>query len=259
MHKFNKIVLALLGTVLLLLGTQNPALAFKVSIHEEITREVLAATQPLVNGQKLQFSKQAIQEIVDANQDTDRLVNQSNPELHFDGEDFIGGSKRLIDLKERTIDKVTSAEPEAGSARNDLGGALHTFQDFYAHSNWVELGHSSPSINTKLGREEFSGADKNTPTCSKNPSTLDGAGLSQLTSGYFLFSKGLCGVPTGKCRHGVPLICPTGLNKDDNSRTGFATARALAVDASKEFMNQIFSDSRMVGNANAIKLLLDIN
>jgi hypothetical protein len=261
MQSFNKIVLALLGTLLLLLGIQNPALAFKVSIHEEITREALAATQPVDNGQKLQFSTRAIQQIVDANKDTDQPVNQFNTEKHFDGEDFLGGSKRLIRLKERTITKVTSENPEASSARKDLGGALHTLQDFYAHSNWVELGHSSPNINTKLGREEFSGADKNTPTCPNDPGTLDGAGLSELTSGYFLFSQGLCGVPKGKCRHGVSLpdICPAGLNKDDDSRPGFSTARALAVEASKAFLNQIFSDSRMAGNVKAIKLLLGVN
>lgn len=260
MPSLKNIILAFLWVIGSFLCIQNPALAFKVPIHEEITREALAATQPIVDGQRLQFSTGAVQQIVDANKDTDQLVNQSNTEKHFDGEDFLGGSQRLIRLRERAIAKVVSIEdPQASSARNDLGGALHTLQDFYAHSNWVEMQGSSPNINTKLGREEFSGASKDTPTCPNSAGTLGDAGLNQLTSGYFLFSQALCGVPKGKCRHGVPILCSAGLNKDDSSRTGFSNARSLAVEATKDFLNQIFHDSRMNGNAQATKFLLGIS
>jgi hypothetical protein len=262
MQGFRKATLAVLLSIALLLWIQAPALAFKVPIHEEITREAIAATQPVVDGERLQFSETAIRQIVFANKDTDQLVNQFSTEKHFDGEDFLGGSKRLIQLKEQTITKVTREDSSAFSAQNALGGALHTLQDFYAHSNWVELGHSSPDINAKLGREEFSGADKDTPTCPSNPGTLSGAGLSELTSGYFLFTARVipsCSVPAGKCRHGLPVACPAGINKDDNNQSGFSTARALAVEASKDFLNQIFTDSRMAGNAKAIKLLLGVN
>ncbi|GAB1541751.1 hypothetical protein NUACC21_44230 [Scytonema sp. NUACC21] len=262
MQSFKKIALAALLTVALLIWVPEPALAFKVPIHEEITREALADTNVVIDGATLQFSTRAIQQIVDANKDTDQPVNQFNTEKHFDGEDFPGGSQRLVNLKERTITKVIGEEPVASSARKDLGGALHTLQDFYAHSNWVELGHSSPNINTQLGRSEFSGAGKDTPTCPTDPATLADAGLNQLTSGYFLFTGAVvpsCSFPTGKCRHGIPVVCPSGINKDDDSRTGFSTARSLAVDATKDFLNQIFTDSRMTGNAGATKQLMGIN
>ncbi|WP_414583118.1 HET-C-related protein [Scytonema sp. PCC 10023] len=154
MQALKKITLVVLLFIALLLWIQAPARAFKIPIHEEITREALAATQPVVDGERLQFSEVAIRQIVFANKDTDQLVNQFDPEKHFDGEDFLGGSKRLIRLKERTITKVTNEDPNAFSAQNDLGGALHTLQDFYAHSNWIELGHSNPGINVKLGLEE---------------------------------------------------------------------------------------------------------
>lgn len=246
-----------------LLGMPSRALAFKVPIHEQITREVFADFKVVAGGETLQFTNYAIDQIVKANKDTDDLPNQFNSEKHFDDEDFTGGSKRVRDLKERVISKVTALEPESTSARNDLGTALHTVQDFYAHSNWVELGHSSPNINTHIGREIFSGADKNTPTCPTDPGTLGGAGLSQLTSGYFIIDleSRLCGVPQGKCRHGVSLgdLCPEGLNKDDDSRPGFLTARALAVNATKDYLDQIFSDSRIAGNISVIKLLMRIN
>ncbi|MGI2904119.1 HET-C-related protein [Tolypothrix sp. VBCCA 56010] len=256
----NGIILVCLLSLGFLLGMPSTALAFKVPIHEQITREVFADFQVVAGGQTLKFTDYAINQIVNANKHTDDLPNQANSEMHFDGEDFAGGSKRVMDLKEKVISKVTTEEPESTSARNDLGTALHTIQDFYAHSNWVELGHSSPNINRKIGTEIFSGADKNTPTCPTDPGTLGGAGLSQLTSGYFILSNQLaCGVPQGKCRHGVPVVCPDGLNKDDDSRPGFLTARPLAVDATKDYLNQIFSDSRITGNINVIKLLMRIN
>ncbi|MBW4503085.1 MAG: hypothetical protein KME57_26845 [Scytonema hyalinum WJT4-NPBG1] len=258
----NAIILVCLLLLGFLLGMPSPALAFKVPIHEQITREVLADFQVVAGGQQtLKFTDYAIDQIVKANKDTDDLPNQFNSEKHFDGEDFLGGSKRVMDLKERVISKVTSDSPQATSARNDLGTALHTIQDFYAHSNWVELGHSSPNINTKIGREIFSGADTKTLTCPTDPAILGGEGLKQLTSGYFIIDleSRICGVPQGKCRHGAPLVCPDGLNKDDDSRPGFLTARTLAVNASRDYLDQIFSDSRIAGNVNVIKLLMRIN
>lgn len=249
-------VLLVIVLLLVLIVYPAPALAFKPDIHGKITVEALNATQPTVDGQKLQFSQEAIQQIVDANKRTDDPAFQTRSEMHFDSENFQGGSKRLIDFRERVIKKITTTTL-AASARADLGGALHTLQDFYAHSNWVELGREA--INQDLGRQTFSGAGGGVATCPSDPGVLGGEGLKQLTSGYFLFSQALCGVPSGKCRHGIPVACPSGLNKDDPSRPGFDIARALAVAASQDFLNQILSDSLVAGNAKAIKLLLGIS
>ncbi|WP_424099801.1 HET-C-related protein [Moorena producens] len=256
--KFNyKIILAWLLGVVLLLGMPSPALAFKVPIHEAITREVFADFQVMAGGESFKFTDDAIDKIVKANKDSDDISKQFNSEIHFDGEDFPGGSERVMDLKEKVITKVTVEPVYPTSARNNLGTALHTVQDFYAHSNWVELGNSS--INTNIGRQIFSGADKDTPTCPNDPGTLGGEGLKQLTSGYFILSDNFaCGVPPEKCRHGVPIICPSGINKDDETRSGFSTARTLAVDTTEDFLNQIFEDSRMKDNVEAIKHLMRI-
>jgi len=69
----------------------------------------------------------------------------------------------------------------------------------------------------------------------------------------------LCDAPSGKCRHGVTLgnLCPSGLNKDDDSREGFETARSLAVSATQDFLNQVLQDPQVANNAKAIKLLLN--
>jgi hypothetical protein len=255
----NKLVKIFLIHILLLLsfefGFQEPVWAFMPSIHKSITTEATSSIQLILDGQRLTFSGTALQDINFANERTDDPAFQTQPSYHFDNEDFSGGSDRLISLKERIITKIISDNPLSGSARSDLGGALHTVQDFYAHSNWVELGNND--INSKLGRESFTGASTNAVTCPNDPGVLGDAGLIQLTSGYFLFSQGLCGVPSGKCRHGVKLIgCPSGLNKDDSSRTGFLAARALAVKATKDFVEQVLNDPRVSSNTRAVKVLM---
>lgn len=250
--------LVLLNVSLLLsleLALEAPALAFMPIIHKEITSEALSSIQFSLDGQPLRFSQRAIQEINSANEHTDDPAFQTQSSFHFDNEDFTGGSNRLVKLKERIVKKIISENPPAGSARSDLGGALHTVQDFYAHSNWVELGNNG--INLDLGRVSFTGADNRAVTCPDDAGVLGSAGLRELTSGYFLFSQGLCGVPSGKCRHGVKLLgCPSGLNKDDSSRAGFSKARQLAVLASKDFLDQILSDPRVVNNLRAVKALM---
>lgn len=40
------------------------------------------------------------------------------------------------------------------SARQKIGSLLHTIQDFYSHSNWIEMGYSD-RINENLGSDEF--------------------------------------------------------------------------------------------------------
>lgn len=236
-------------------GFQLPVWAFMPNIHKDITTEATSSIQLILEGQTLTFSERALRDINFANENADDPAFQTQSSYHFDNEDFSGGSNRLISLKERIITKIISNNPPVGSARSDLGGALHTVQDFYAHSNWVELGNSD--INLKLGRESFTGADRNAVTCPNDPGILGDAGLNQLTSGYFLFSQGLCGVPSGKCRHGVKLLgCPSGLNKDDSSRSGFSTARVLAVKATEDFIDQILDDPRVASNIRAVKALM---
>ncbi len=251
-------VLTQVMVVSLVLQTLAPqsALAFKPNEagHLGITSTALRATQRVVSGETLTFSDRAIQQIRDANKDTDCLSCQANASLHFDDESFANATARLTNLKASVITKITASSPDGASARKDLGGALHTLQDFYAHSNWVELGNGS--IDSRLGRSTYGGLPLSVATCPANSGTLGGSGLTSLTSGYFKIP--LCDPPTGKCRHGIPFVCPSGLNKDEPSRTGYTSARALAVQASQDFLNQILDASGVAGNAKAIKGIMDI-
>lgn len=64
---------------------------------------------------------------------------------HFDDENFFNSNGRLIDKKSEVIDELMANN--LMGARNLLGRALHTLQDFYSHSNWVELGQTEISQN----------------------------------------------------------------------------------------------------------------
>jgi hypothetical protein len=150
--------------------------------HLGITSEALHATQRVVGGEVLTFSDDAVEEIREANRNTDCFSCQADPSLHCDDEAFRASTTRLLDLKARIIAKITAVPPDGESAREDLGGALHTLQDFYAHSNWVELGHTD--IDTRLGRVVFDGLPLDVPTCEDDACSLAD---SALTSGWFIF------------------------------------------------------------------------
>ncbi len=246
-----------LFAALTLLLLPSIASAFKPNDagHLGITSEALRATTRTVQSKTYKFSERAIRQIRKANEDTDCLSCQGNASFHFDDEAFAAGTARLVNLRADVIAKITADPPQGDEARRSLGGALHTLQDFYAHTNWVELG--TGGIDARLGRSTYAGPGAGVATCPADAGTLGGAGTTTLTSGYFLFSMGLCGVPAGKCRHGVPG-CSSGLNKDDASRPGYVAARALAVQASQDFLNQILDDPTVANNPRAIRALMDV-
>ena len=72
---------------------------------------------------------------MDANKAVDD--DQFQSAKHFDGENFAGGQNRVVELRAQVIAGVQA--DDASSARIALGSALHGIQDFYSHSNWVEL------------------------------------------------------------------------------------------------------------------------
>ncbi|BAZ19412.1 hypothetical protein NIES4073_02820 (plasmid) [Kalymmatonema gypsitolerans NIES-4073] len=221
------------------------------------SKPIVSPLERVVNSVKLRFSDTALQEIRDANRSTDFSTTFLDPEKHFDNEEFFNGTTRLVEFKNYIIGQITNPFfPNGANARIALGGALHTIQDFYAHTNWVDLS-SLPVIDSRLGRTTFDSPNpKSTPTSPTNdPSTLL-PGLTQLTSGYFTVSSP-CSAPPGKTRHGS-FICPTGLNKDEPGRVGYNKARRLAVIASQDYINQILDAPGVAGNANAIRILMGI-
>ncbi|GLY29860.1 hypothetical protein [Kineosporia sp. NBRC 101731] len=184
--------------------------------------------------------KDARNEIHDANAEVDEVQTS---ERHFDSEDFGGSQARLIDLVNQV--KTQMDANNTTGARESLGGALHTLQDFYSHTNWIELGRTG--VNTNLGKAGASVgkiADPTENTC--DGSTLigraaPGSADPVLTSGYYKINR------PGKCRHGGALDTGSrvsGINKDTDSRaisphdSLHPQAAAMATEATQEFIRR---------------------
>src|SRR6185295_3558966 len=121
---------------------------------------------------------------------------------HFDNERIGDGTKRLLVLKEAIVSDLKGGSPDGVSARDHLGAALHSIQDFYAHSNWVEMGHAS-DLQSALGRKKLATPAPTLVVCGPDQATLAGAGLTNLTSGYYSLPDPCTPAPAGKCLHGA--------------------------------------------------------
>jgi von Willebrand factor A domain-containing protein 7 len=120
----------------------------KLSLGNLIGRSHYTITQDAVVSVDIEFFNidtltvsmtKARDEIADANAKVD-ITDKHNAPSHFDGESFQDGQDRLVSLRD-SVKKALLAGDGSG-ARQFLGQALHTVQDFYSHSNWIEMGNS---------------------------------------------------------------------------------------------------------------------
>uniref|UniRef100_A0A4X2JVE1 von Willebrand factor A domain containing 7 n=1 Tax=Vombatus ursinus TaxID=29139 RepID=A0A4X2JVE1_VOMUR len=130
----------------------------------------------------------ALGEVARANAAQDFLsVTKNDPELHFDAEQLIGSQARLVGGLREALSAARALEYTL--ARQRLGAMLHALQDFYSHSNWVELGKQQPHPDLLWpGRKLKNLAQAGDPMCSdceelSCPGNLLGSIF--LTSGYF--------------------------------------------------------------------------
>ena len=82
------------------------------------------------------------------------------PHAHFDAETFSESNARIISFYDSIISTINAKQ--YFTARALTGKILHTIQDFYSHSNWVEMGRTE--INKEIGSRNFS----TIPIISKN-------------------------------------------------------------------------------------------
>ncbi|XP_026215482.1 von Willebrand factor A domain-containing protein 7 isoform X2 [Anabas testudineus] len=232
------------------------------SSPEEIVQACLGPTATgQVSGAKFHS---ALQEIYTQNGLVDRDFVNSAPH-HFNSEAFLQG--RSLITQGMVAIKANIRIDNFRAARETLGKILHTLQDFYSHSNWVELGNKEPYINlirSDLPLDNL--ADYNTATCSDCASgTCPNSILpnilqeNKLTSGYMgVFSPTK---PKGKCSHGgkSDLTSTThprgGINKDELSSDNVAfhnTAVNLATAASLQLLEDIRS---AVGDDNFLRMV----
>lgn len=243
-----------LAVVTALMSASNSA--FMPAIHEDISAEALRATSRTVDGEDLRFTDRAILEIRRANRQTDLSSDFFRSYKHFDSETFAQASGHLTQLREQIIAAVTASSPDGERGRALLGTALHTVQDFYAHSNWIEIGRSG--VNSALGRSLLGNPAATDAFCPATPERLGGIGLTSETTGYYVGLLGCGPVAAGKCYHGGPGGCD-GINKDQPGRPNHGAARGTAQQATRDYINQILDASGVAGNAKAIKALMGIN
>ncbi|MBN8518009.1 MAG: hypothetical protein J0L71_09060, partial [Candidatus Accumulibacter sp.] len=237
-------------------------------VHEAITRAALLGFPPfrLSSGQVIEFSFPAITQIADENAATDSKAT-GNPERHFDAESFDDGQSFLIKARKAIISDLKTAVDNGDNARRLLGGSLHTLQDFYAHSTWVENGNHGTA---PLGQD---GATLSHAAFGADVCDRFGVLVGQpLTSSYWdnvnivygsTDYQFIVGYSIHKCGHGKPNtcndpgLCPSdflsmlppilktdagGIHKDTNVRQHFHEAATLAEQSTREYIQHIFSD-----------------
>ncbi|KAF4090725.1 hypothetical protein AMELA_G00055180 [Ameiurus melas] len=177
---------------------------------------------------------------------------------HFNNEEFWAG-RDLITAGVSAV-KNHSKQQNYQAARAMLGSTLHTLQDFYSHSDWIELGKTEPYTNLIKPDTIINNiADSETcrscygDGCSEN--ILEAVITQQkLTSGYFGPSK-----PEGKCSHGGEADLSSwgegGINKDaPTSSHGHLHEEAalVATTATRELLDDIRS---ALGDSDFLRLL----
>ncbi|XP_030643664.1 von Willebrand factor A domain-containing protein 7 [Chanos chanos] len=231
------------------------------SSAEELLRACLGTATGEVSAGKF---RAALNEIYMQNGLVDRDFMTSNPH-HFNSEAFAEG-RNLITQGVASI-KAGIREGNFQSARETLGRVCHTLQDFYSHSNWVELGNTAPYVN--LIRPDLpvgNIADINTPTCSDcasgscpNPLLPSIIAEKKLTSGYVGITSS--SKPAGKCSHGGPSDLSSsqhprgGISKDER-RTDNAAFHNAAVSLATEATLELLEDIRgAAGNYDFLRLM----
>jgi len=99
---------------------------FGPDIHSEITQTVNTEFNNMLDDQQLGM-------VILANMTQD--IHQTESKIHFDNCAFAAGVE-YINSEWETIRQVEHFSPVALGA---FGRLLHTVQDFYSHSNWIEL------------------------------------------------------------------------------------------------------------------------
>ena len=215
------------------------------------------------NGKKyVKRFNSAVDDIEEANADTDgKMPIKNDPAFHFDAEKFADANENVFKLKGMITKQIH--EENYKEARVNLGRALHILQDFYSHSNWVELENKDILHNmgdknyffTTTSKKTCTDCEHHFPyvyyTCNNNIISND----KSMTSGYYSGQKDSNSnkviKPAGKCSHGGPLdetrtqSATGGINKDSDSRLWSPhyykhdDAVKLSIKASRHFINYI--------------------
>ncbi|XP_056673873.1 von Willebrand factor A domain-containing protein 7 isoform X3 [Monodelphis domestica] len=219
----------------------------------------------------------ALGEVARANAAQDFLsVTKHDPEMHFDSEQLVGSRAHLVGSLRQALSAASALEYPL--ARKHLGAMLHALQDFYSHSNWVELGEQQPHPDLLWPGRKLKNlaqvGDSMCSDCEKLSCPGNLLGSMFLTSGYFGTEPPK---PPGKCSHGGHFDQSShdpprgGINKDSTS-PAFSPhhdlhpqAAQLALQASIQALNLLrgrlgdsgFSRLMQISPASSLSFVLD--
>lgn len=220
------------------------------TVHQHITHNALSNTEVKFapNGiVTTRFLSIQLKEIEDANMEVDRYQSSIHGR-HFDNESLIDGQIFLEEEENILINSLTSARlldrTYARRLRKHFGTYLHTLQDFFSHSSWVNS-HSNAQDVPKFWKQTLSPALLVADPC---PYLIEVGGVivhdidslavdKPLTTGY---ANGIAfdDAPVGKCAHG---LIDRGIHKDWTGRDFHDEARAQAVYATAKFAKFIIN------------------
>lgn len=272
------------------------------SIHMDITEEALkdrvqlALSAPYGGaGSVWRFQPAARNAISIANKGVDWLhilrpgtiagLVPGTAHQHFDDNELAEGAEHLLKQRQKVLEDLRLAEKKArgefaffsfsiyiDSARKELGKALHTLQDFYAHSNWVERNPGSqmePGLVWSSGDTTIPFASGGQMDCSCGSSR---GGSSPLATGIFRYPLSRMTLEVREnataCIHGPaephPVTgqvvtvpgCPStlvGMNKDKAAAGELHTrAKDAATAATAAYTLAILEEARQKGYLVAV-------
>uniref|UniRef100_A0A0G4GXY6 VWA7 N-terminal domain-containing protein n=1 Tax=Chromera velia CCMP2878 TaxID=1169474 RepID=A0A0G4GXY6_9ALVE len=198
-------------------------------------------------------------------------ANQLTSGQHWDSCGFSAGAKFVNRKIDEAVQALDPKAPNVNAAMKAFGLWLHSVQDFYAHSNWVESGYTSEvnadaeqrwtvpspySAWTAAGPDVIPLEGSPPPGITLSPVGSTGTDRKEISVSGAETGKGLmtgnvywstdcpAAVSRGHWDFGAwpppaggdcDAISPTctGLNKDNPTRPKYAEARALAVKQTK--------------------------
>ena len=183
-------------------------------------------------------------------------------------------------MMQLNVARSSLARQEWMQARMEIGTVLHAVQDFYSHTNWIELGFNVPNQDLATGHNLGSVAAKNARTCiicnatDKDCLQNNLVDVGQLTSGYFSYISPEH-KPIGKCSHGGSADLTAGedsygggISKDgsdyDHGHLHYQAA-SVAYDASVKVLDEFWTSTsndafgKFLGLSNSFSLVFMID
>jgi hypothetical protein len=170
------------------------------------------------------------------------------PHAHFDADTFSLSSEHVHNITIELL--VDIAYKNYASARKKIGLVLHTTQDFYSHSNWIEMGKSE--INKNIGSNYADSRQFGVELASDNRYVIDEKSTSTIncnencTKHVLECSADLRGLHaiSKELNLNLPIKCPIVYFKCDNNVIVSKLTSGYFSDDSDETLNKPVNKSK---------------